>query len=86
VYKKLANDLEIVPRVLMTMATEGSGEIRYYCSVILDDEIVHVVVVNSTIIAVAVLLLRILRRGDMVIIFARLLAARLRDLPSKLFL
>jgi hypothetical protein len=28
-YEKLANDLEIVPRILMTMATEGHGEVRY---------------------------------------------------------
>lgn len=30
VYEKLANDLEIVPCVLMTMTAEGHGEVRYY--------------------------------------------------------
>jgi hypothetical protein len=76
VYEKLTHDLEIVPRVLMTLATEGHGELGHCCSVILDDEIVNVNVVFVVIAFIVVaVLLRVFNGWGVVIIFTCLLVA-----------
>lgn len=89
-YEKLTNNLEIVPHVLVTMAAEGHGQLRYYCSVILNDKIIGVIIVIITSMVVTVLitsvLLRILKRRDVWLIFACLLVVRLRGLQPKLLL
>jgi hypothetical protein len=73
VYKKLTNNFEVMPHVLMTLSTEGHGELGYYYPVVLDDKIISVFIIVITSMAISILttvvLLRVLRRCDLIIVF-----------------